>query len=278
MIVYPHAKINIGLQIKSKRSDGFHEVETLLYPVPLCDILEIKPADETGLYAYGLPIEGPSSENLVLKAYKILAADYALPPLQFHLYKQIPSGAGLGGGSSDAAYTLSMLNSYFQLGCSPSQLAGYAARLGSDCPGFLSYAPVLARGRGEILEAFALSLTPYYILVCKPEFGIATAQAYADVRPKLPSLSLQELLRLPVNQWKEAVVNDFEASLFPQHPLLAQVKAALYGAGALYASLSGSGSALYGIFADEGGRSTATQAIQCLSPSTSVLSIAWPTA
>ena len=278
MIVYPHAKINIGLQVLQKRSDGFHEVETLLYPIPLCDILEIKPADETGLYAYGLPIEGPSSENLVLKAYKVLAADYALPPLQFHLYKQIPSGAGLGGGSSDAAYTLQMLNAYFHLGCSPEALYGYAARLGSDCPGFLSYAPVLARGRGEILEAFELSLESYYMLVCKPDFGIATREAYAGVRPIIPSVSLQELLHLPVNQWRGVVVNDFETSLFPLHPLLPRIKAALYEAGAVYASLSGSGSALYGIFADEQGRLAAAQAIQRLSPSTSVFSIARPTA
>ena len=278
MIVFPHAKINIGLQIKDKRSDGFHEVETLLYPVPLHDILEVKPADETSLSLYGQPLFGALSENLVLKAYYMLAEDYALPPLQFHLYKQIPVGAGLGGGSSDAAYALQLLNRYCSLGACDEALAVYAARLGSDCPGFLCYAPVLARGRGELLEAFDLSIAPYYLLVCKPEFGVSTRKAYADVRPVQPSMALRELLNLPVSQWKEAVVNDFEASLFPRYPLLAQIKDGLYGAGAIYASLSGSGSALYGLFADEESRSLAAEAIQCLSPSTSVFSIAWPKA
>ena len=278
MIVYPHAKINIGLQIKEKRSDGFHEVETLLYPIPLCDILEVKPADKTGLYLYGLPLEGEASENLVLRAYKMLAEDYALPPLQFHLYKQIPSGAGLGGGSSDAAYVLQMLNRYCALGCSQEALAGYAARLGSDCACFLFYAPVLGCGRGEILEAFDVDLQDYALLLCKPDLSISTKEAYASVQPKLSSLPLKEALQAPVTQWRGLVINDFEASLFPKYPILSQLVSALYAQGAVYASLSGSGSTVYGLFPQETQGQAAAQTIRHLNPSTSVFSIAWPTA
>ena len=248
MIVYPHAKINIGLQIIKKRHDGFHEIETVLYPVLVCDILEIKPSECTRLCLYGLPIEDHDDNNLCIKAYRMLQADFGLPPVQLHLHKQIPVGAGLGGGSSDGAYTLRLLNDYFSLGINDTQLEKYAARLGSDCPAMLYKHPSLATGRGEQSTPFHIELSNFYLLVCKPAIAISTAQAYAKVRPQKPKHPLREMLSLPVREWKEHIVNDFEAALFPEFPLLRAYKEKLYASGALYASLSGSGSALYGVY------------------------------
>jgi len=248
MIVYPHAKINIGLHIIGKRSDGFHEIETVLYPIGLCDILEIKPSQQPQFFLYGLAVEGAWQDNLCMKAYNLLQADYHLPPVQLHLHKQIPVGAGMGGGSSDGAHTLRLLNDYFSLGIKDFKLEKYAARLGSDCPAMLFKRPMLAKGRGERLSPVHVDLTGFFILVCKPSFSISTAEAYAHVCPQKHKKVLLELLSQPVQEWKECVVNDFEPVLFSKYPVLQEYKNKLYDFGALYASLTGSGSALYGIF------------------------------
>ena len=248
MIVYPHAKINLGLQIKRRRSDGFHEIETAFYPVDMTDILEIKPSQEPQLFLSGVTVEGAPEDNLCMKAYSMLQADFDLPPVQLHLHKQIPVGAGLGGGSSDGAYTLRLLNEYFSLGINNLKLEEYAAVLGSDCPAMLYKRPLLATGRGEQIAPCNVDLSGFHILVCTPDIFISTAQAYAQVHPKEPKQLLRDVLSLPVEAWKEHVVNDFEAALFPHYPLLREYKEKIYAFGALYASLSGSGSALYGIF------------------------------
>jgi len=248
MIVYPHAKINLGLQIKRKRSDGFHEIETVFYPVDLTDILEIKPSQQPQLFLSGIPVEGAPEDNLCMRAYSMLQADFDIPPVQLHLHKQIAVGAGLGGGSSDGAYTLRLLNSYFSLGINDLELEKYAACLGSDCPAMLYKYPLLATGRGEQIAPYKIDLSDFHILVCTPKIFISTVQAYAQVCPREPTYLLREALALPVETWKELVVNDFEAALFPQYPVLQEYKEKLYAFGALYASLSGSGSALYGIF------------------------------
>jgi len=281
MIVYPHAKINLGLRIKGKRGDGFHEIETVIYPVEeLCDILEIKPSQAPQLSLYGLSVGGALEDNLCMKAYNMLQVDFGLPPVQLHLCKQIPVGSGLGGGSSDGAYTLRLLNDYFSLGMNELDLEKYAARLGSDCPAMLYKRPALATGRGEQISPIPLDLSGFHIAVYKPDFFISTAQAYAMAEahrttssrceslgttplhceslgttssqqarstPQHPC-SLHEALSQPISTWKECVVNDFEAVLFLEYPILKKYKEELYASGAVYASLSGSGSALYGIF------------------------------
>ncbi|MCL1973740.1 MAG: 4-(cytidine 5'-diphospho)-2-C-methyl-D-erythritol kinase [Bacteroidetes bacterium] len=251
MIVYPHAKINLGLHILQKRSDGFHQIETLLYPVELCDILEIKPSDQIRLFLYGLPIEGNPQENLCLKAWEMLRADFAIPPVQFHLYKRIPCGAGLGGGSSDGAFTLKLLDNYFSLGLSEEQLISYAARLGSDCPSFIFKRPSMATGKGDQIAHNHLDISPLHILICKPPLFISTARAYALASPGQHKYPLQETLSLPLSLWRDNLINDFESALFPVYPILQKYKETLYDSGALYASLSGSGSALYGLYDSE---------------------------
>ena len=251
MIVYPHAKINLGLHILQKRSDGFHQIETLLYPVELCDILEIKPHEQIRLFLYGLPIAGNLQDNLCLKAWEMLRADFAIPPIQFHLYKRIPCGAGLGGGSSDGAYSLKLLNAHYSLGLSDEQIHSYATRLGSDCPSFVPKRPSIATGKGEHIDPYPIDLSHVRILICKPPLFISTAQAYALASPKQPKHPLQQTLSLPLSLWKENLVNDFESALFPVFPILQKYKETLYASGAVYASLSGSGSALYGLYDSE---------------------------
>ena len=232
MITYPHTKINLGLQILERRDDGFHNIETLIYPIELCDILEVKPSQQPQLFLYGLPVEGALQDNLCMKAYSMLQVDFDLPPIQLHLYKQIPAGAGLGGGSSDGAYTLRLLNDYFSLGINEIELEKYAARLGSDCPAMLYKRPHLATGRGEFLTPFEVDLSGLYLLVCKPSVFISTAQAYAKSTPQKPKQPLKELLSLPVKKWKGRIVNDFEAVLFPEYPILREYKEQLYDFGA----------------------------------------------
>jgi len=248
MIIYPHAKINIGLHVLERRSDGFHNIETVFYPIEMCDILEIKPADKPQLFLYGQEVEGDPQDNLCMKAYRVLQADFDLPPVQLHLYKQIPVGAGMGGGSSDGAYTLRLINDYFSLGINDSKLEEYAARLGSDCPAMLYKRPTLGTEKGDRLSRVDIDLSPFYIFVCKPSISMSTAQAYANISPQKPKRPLQQLCALPISEWKECMVNDFESALFPQYPILKEYKEQLYHLGACYASLTGSGSALYGIF------------------------------
>lgn len=248
MIVFPNAKINIGLHIVSRRHDGYHNLETVFYPVPLYDALEMAETGQEGIQLSGIPVEGAQDENLVLKAYKLLKNEFGLPPVQFHLHKAIPTGAGLGGGSSDAAFTLKMLNDYFSLGLSSEALSEFAVQIGADCTFFIGNKPSFATGIGNILTPVDLDLSGYRIVVLKPEVAISTADAYKNINPIQPSFHLPDLLKLPPEQWKEKVKNDFEESIFPRFPEVEKWKKKLYDLGALYASMSGSGSAVFGIF------------------------------
>ncbi len=232
----------------SKRPDGYHNLETVFYPVQLFDALEMAETGITGISFSGLPVEGPPNENLVMKAYQILKEDFGLPPVQFHLHKNIPVGAGLGGGSSDAAFTLKMLNNYFKLQVSSESLKKYAARLGADCPFFIENKPAFAEGIGDRLSIINIDLSEFQMVVLKPEVSVSTAGAYKNVVPAIPSFKLQNLPVVPVEQWKDMVKNDFEKSVFLRFPEIKRWKEKLVEMGAVYASMSGSGSAVFGIF------------------------------
>ena len=246
MLLYPNAKINLGLNVVRKRSDGYHDIETLFYPVPdLCDILELVHADSFRMQVYGAQIEG---ENLCEKAWRLLHERCGIPPVEIHLYKKIPMGAGLGGGSADAAFTLSGLNTLFCLGIPKEELAGLAAQLGSDCAFFIYNRPMLARGRGEILTPFHFSLEGYRLRIFPQNVFVSTKEAYARVTPHEPEHRIETVVRRPIDEWKDLLVNDFEASVFARHPELAVAKQALYDEGARYATMSGSGSALFAIY------------------------------
>jgi 4-diphosphocytidyl-2-C-methyl-D-erythritol kinase len=251
MIVFPNAKINIGLHITEKRTDGFHNLETVFFPVGWSDVLEFVVAEEVVFSSSGILISGDPETNLVMKAYRLLQNEFGLPPLHIHLHKQIPFGAGLGGGSSDAAFMLLKLNETFNLDLSAEKLIEYAAVLGSDCPFFVLNRPVYATGRGEIMQPASVSLNDMFILLVKPPVGVPTAKAFQYVMPKKPEVSLAELLQLPVSDWKGRVVNQFEMSVFQQYPVVEEVKHKLYEMGAVYASMSGSGSCVFGLFQEE---------------------------
>lgn len=248
MVSFPPCKINLGLHIIRKRPDGYHDLETCFYPVPWTDILEIIPAAETSFTHSGIHIPGNPEDNLCLKAYHLLQKDFNLKPVSIHLHKIVPIGAGLGGGSSDAAYTLRLLNQLFALNIPQVDLAQYAAKIGSDCSFFVFDQAMIGKGRGEILSPLRLDLTGKFLVLVKPDVHIATASAYKGVTPHEPAVSLSEILEQPVTQWSTLLQNDFEGSIFEKHPKLSDIKNALYQAGALYASMSGSGSTLFGIF------------------------------
>lgn len=249
MLLFPNAKINLGLHIVEKRPDGFHTIESVFYPIKgLNDAMECLPSNEFQFKGSGFAIGGKEDDNLVVKAYRILQKEYSLPPVTIHLHKHIPMGAGLGGGSADAAFMLRLLNERFGLKISSEQLKNYAAQLGSDCAFFIENEPAYVYGKGHELSPFALDLSTYDIVVVLPPVHVSTALAYSRVQPQQPSVNLKELLQGPMVYWKEALVNDFEASVFAQFPQLADIKTSLYEQGALYASMSGSGSAFYGIF------------------------------
>lgn len=248
MITFPNAKINLGLQVLRKRNDGFHDIETVFYPIPLCDSLEIlKLSGRKGSFRqYGLRLDG--GENLCQKAYNLLKEKYDIPPVSMYLLKNIPAGAGLGGGSSDAAHTLIMLNKMFDLDISSAELEILAAQLGSDCPFFIRNMPVLAEGRGEVFAPINPGLKGKYIVVVKPNTHVSTPEAYAMVKPDHSRASLRDILDKPVDQWKDVLLNDFETPVFKKYPAIRQIKEKMYDDGALYASMSGSGSAVFGIF------------------------------
>lgn len=248
MIGFPNAKINIGLNITQKRPDGFHNLETVFFPVGWCDALEFVVAPELHFFSSGIPIDGDPESNLVMKAYRLLQKEFSLPPLKIHLHKEIPFGAGLGGGSSDAAFMLSMLNRQFGLNLSTEKLEWYAAQLGSDCAFFIRNTPAFALGRGEILEPVRPALNGWVILIVKPTVEVSTVKAFQWVVPQIPSQSLKTLLELPVQQWKGQVVNQFESSVFQHYPEIGYLKERLYEMGAVYASMSGSGSCVFGLF------------------------------
>lgn len=249
MIVFPNAKINLGLNILSKRADGFHEIESVFYPVYKCyDALEII-EDETVEFEMNCTnIELKPNDNLCKKAYDLIKNDYKIKGIKAHLLKKIPVGAGLGGGSADAAFMLKLLNDKFNLNIPNEKLKLYAAKLGSDCAFFIDNRPALSKGRGEVLQKIALDLSKYYIYLVYPNIHISTAEAYRNVTPKVPNKTVGEIIQLPVEKWKDYLVNDFEYSLFHTYPVLATIKEKLYDLGAVYASMSGSGSTIYGIF------------------------------
>jgi 4-diphosphocytidyl-2-C-methyl-D-erythritol kinase len=248
MIGFPNAKINIGLNITEKRPDGFHNLETVFFPVSWCDALEFVVAPELQFSSSGIPIAGDPESNLVMKAYRLLQKDFPLPPLKIRLHKEIPFGAGLGGGSSDAAFMLSMLNRQFGLNLSTEKLERYAALLGSDCAFFIRNTPAFATGRGEIMEPVRPALNGWVILIVKPLVEVSTVKAFQWVVPEMPCESLKTLLQLPVPRWRGKIVNQFEFSVFQHYPEIGQLKERLYEMGAVYASLSGSGSCVFGLF------------------------------
>lgn len=261
MIVFPCAKINLGLNIVSKREDGYHNLETVFYPIPLYDALEIKYMDEKfpsdtacDLKVTGNVVDCDEQKNLVVKAYHILAADYQLQRIHTHLYKHIPSQAGLGGGSSDAAFMIRLLDERFRLNIGNPEMERYAARLGADCAFFIEAEPAYAEGIGDVLmpaDGPDGNLHGYYLCVVKPDVAVSTKEAYSAITPKKPAKSCRDIVRQPIETWKEELVNDFEEPIFKMHPELAAIKLKLYDQGAAYASMSGSGSALYGIFKEE---------------------------
>lgn len=247
MILYPNCKINLGLNITNKREDGYHNLETVFLPIPFTDVLEILPSDSFEFTTTGLSIN--TDDNLCIKAYNLLKQDFPnLPLVKMHLHKAIPLGAGLGGGSSDASFTLSLLNEKFSLNIKPEKLISYAIQLGSDCPFFIINKPCIATGRGEILQPINIDLSNYKILIVNPGIHIDTKWAFSKITPKQPSVSIKEIVSQPIETWKEQLQNDFEVPVFAEYPGIAKIKTNLYRQGAVYASLSGSGSTVYGIF------------------------------
>ncbi len=248
MISFPNAKINIGLNVVSKRNDGYHNLETIFYPVQLADGLELAESNFTSFSSSGIEIDGKPENNLVYKAHQILQNDFKLPPVIFHLHKAIPFGAGLGGGSSDAAFTLKMLNEYFNLKIPSAKIKFYAAQIGADCPFFIENKPTFASGIGDRFQAINLDLSEFEILIVKPNISVSTPDAYRDVIPAKPKFNLRDIENLPIEKWKDTIENDFEKSVFKKYPEIENLKQNLYKMGALYASMSGSGSAVFGIF------------------------------
>jgi 4-diphosphocytidyl-2-C-methyl-D-erythritol kinase len=250
MIVFPNCKINLGLYISAKRPDGYHNLETVFYPLALREPLEIVESTSTQIHISGKEISGIAADNLIMKAYHLLKTHFPHKVMDYaiYLHKVLPMGAGLGGGSSDAAFMLMLINRHAALGLNDAQLAQYALQLGSDCPFFIYNRPMLAKGRGEQLEPIALDLSAYAIHLICPKLHIATADAFKKVIPRPAPVNLAILPTIPISQWRELLSNDFESPLFALHPVLNQIKQALYNAGALYAAMSGSGSSLYGIF------------------------------
>ncbi len=251
MIIFPNAKVNLGLNIISKRSDGFHNIESIFFPVAIHDALEFVVADKMEFTLSGLVVNGNVGDNLVLKAYHLLKKDFDLPPLKIHLYKNIPMGAGLGGGSSDASFFLKALNQYFKLNISTNKLIEYAAQLGSDCAFFILNQPCFSSGRGEELTPIELNLAGKKMMVIHPAISVNTAWAYSKIKPSQPLKAVKEIIAQPILTWKTALINDFEMPVFQEFPAIEKIKQQLYGAGAIYASLSGSGSAVFGIFENE---------------------------
>jgi 4-diphosphocytidyl-2-C-methyl-D-erythritol kinase len=253
MITFPNAKINLGLRVLRKRNDSFHDIETVFYPIGLNDVLEVLRTGEkkTAFRSSGISLGADQSDakkNLVLSMYELLKKDFDLPPLYTHLHKLIPAGAGLGGGSSDCAFMLKMLNKMFNLGLNMKQQQDYASCLGSDCAFFLKNKPVLASGRGELLEPVSLDLAGSHIIIIKPKIHIITAEAYSWVKPSEAGEPLAHTIRLPLFEWKNRLVNDFEKAVFNRYPAIRTIKEKLYRAGAFYAAMSGSGSAVFGLF------------------------------
>ncbi len=256
MVSFPNCKINLGLNIIQKRQDGYHDIETVFYPIKINDAVEIIKQPATGhqpsgllFTGSGLPVVSDEENNLCIKAYHLLKKDFPqLPAIAMHLHKAIPIGAGLGGGSADGAFVLQLLNKKFQLGLSSTQLINYALQLGSDCPFFIINQPCFAQSRGEVLEKINLDLSAYKFLIINPNIHINTSEAFAQIKPRTPIKSIKTIIHQPIETWKAELINDFEEIVFDSHPLIKNIKQQLYQHGALYASMSGSGSTCFGIF------------------------------
>jgi len=248
MITYPNAKINIGLNITERRADGYHNLETIFYPLKINDALEIIESDKLSFQSTGLEIPGNAADNLCVKGYHLLKKDYYVPPVAIYLHKHIPIGAGLGGGSADAAFFITLMNKKFELGLSVAQMQDYARMLGADCAFFIENKPVFAFEKGDEFESIKLDLSNYKIVLVMPPVQISTAEAFRGIKPSPVKDSLMELIYLPIKEWKKHIKNDFEETIFKNHAEIRGVKASLYEAGALYASMSGSGASVFGIF------------------------------
>ncbi|MDR2823894.1 MAG: 4-(cytidine 5'-diphospho)-2-C-methyl-D-erythritol kinase [Prevotellaceae bacterium] len=254
MKIYPNAKINIGLHVVEKRADGYHNIETVFYPIPIFDVLEINSSEKSDDYALsvlGQTIEGDAENNLIIKALRQMKEDFEIPCIEILLQKNIPTGAGLGGGSADAAFMLRGLNKLCALQLSENQLENYAARLGADCAVFIRNKAVFAKGTGNIFSPVNLSLKGFCLVVVKPEIHVSTAEAYAGITPRKPETSLLEAIQKPIEKWENIIINDFEESVFKKFPEIAKIKQQLYAFGAVYAAMSGSGSAVFGVFENE---------------------------
>ncbi len=248
MILFPNGKINLGLSVQHKRTDGFHDIETVLYPLPVFDVLEFLPSQTFNLTVYGHKIAVPTEENIVYKAWKLVHDAYQIAPVEVKLLKNIPPGSGLGGGSSDGVFFLQALNDLFGLSLTKTLLHAYALQLGSDCPFFLKNRVALVQGFGEVVHDVPVNLKGKHIVVVFPGIHIPTAEAYKKINLTVPEIPPGEVIKLPVEQWRGRLQNDFEPFIFKLHPKLKEIKKTLYREGAIFASLTGSGSAFYGIF------------------------------
>lgn len=253
MVAFPPVKINLGLNIIAKRADNFHAIESVFYPVEWTDLLEVLTTENQGfkLNLSGIPIPGDPSKNLISKAYEILKKHHSLPGFEFHLHKILPMGAGLGGGSSDGAAALQLMNDVAQLGISGEQMHEYALQLGSDCPFFLQKKPMFVSGRGENLADIQIDLTGWHIVIVMPPVSISTAEAYSWITPSTPKKSIREITVASPEHWKGELKNDFEIHAIQRHPIIGEIKNKFYQMGATYSSMSGSGAAVYGIFKDK---------------------------
>lgn len=252
MIAFPNAKINLGLNIINKRKDGYHNIETVFYPIPLHDVLEVVHApsgtDEYTWHNSGLAIDAPAHENIVIKAFNLVKKSHKISPIAIQLHKVIPFGAGLGGGSADAAAMIQLLDRFFKLGITLEEQKNLATQLGADCTFFLENRPSFATGIGDQLTPIELSLAGYHLVLIKPNIHVSTPEAYSGVTPQEPLVGISEIIKTPVAQWRNLLTNDFEPSVFKKHPSIAVIKEQLYNRGAIYASMSGSGSSVFGLF------------------------------
>lgn len=248
MILFPPAKINLGLTVLHKRDDGYHEIDSVMVPIALFDVLEILPSDKFEFHQSGLIIDSTEADNLCVKAYTLMREQFDLPVVYIHLRKEIPMGAGLGGGSADAAFVLKGLNEIFKLNCSVQELEAFAALLGSDCPFFIRNNAQEAKGKGELLAPCELDLKGYYLKIINPGIHIGTKEAYEGIVFQDSINSVKSIVEGPIGLWKELLKNNFEVSAFKKHPILADIKSTLYEEGAIYASMTGSGSTMFGIF------------------------------
>jgi len=253
VIIFSNCKINLGLRVVRKRNDGYHDLETVFYPVPFHDVIEaIRTENGMEFTTSGNVIDGKPEQNLCMKAFDLLNRSHNIPPIQLHLHKNIPAGAGLGGGSANGAMTLRLLNNKLNLGLSTDQLLDLSLQLGSDCPFFIINKPCFATGRGEIFESVDLShVKKYKLVLVNPGIHVSTALAFSKVKPAVPVRSAREIVMQPVATWKDELVNDFEEAVFAEHPAIGQIKQSMYDAGAVYASMSGSGSTVFGLFEEE---------------------------